>query len=139
VISLLVLASSNASSQKPASSGFAAYSLILLLTVLLLAGLFFARSASGRRMVAQRIAEGDEVLTTGGLYGIVDRVDSDRIWLEISPSVIVEVDRSAVARITQKAEQTAGSGEGSEGSARGVSSPEEGGGSRDARAEASSQ
>jgi preprotein translocase subunit YajC len=42
------------------------------------------------------IALGDTLVTSGGIYGTVARVDDDRVALEIAPGVVVEVARGAV-------------------------------------------
>jgi preprotein translocase subunit YajC len=40
---------------------------------------------------------GDEVITLGGLYGRVERLDEDEIRLEIAPGTSVRVARNAIA------------------------------------------
>ena len=40
---------------------------------------------------------GDEVMTLGGLYGRIERLDEDEIRLEIAPGTSVRVARSAIA------------------------------------------
>jgi preprotein translocase subunit YajC len=57
-----------------------------------------------RRQVAQRqmlssLSVGDEVLTAGGLYGEVVRLDEDEVALEIAPGVEVRVARRAIAAL----------------------------------------
>ncbi len=47
------------------------------------------------------IEVGDEVMTTSGLIGIVDQVNNDRVWLEVSPGVIVEFVASAIREKVQ--------------------------------------
>ncbi len=39
---------------------------------------------------------GDKVVTTGGLYGSVAKLDSDSVQLQIAPNVRVEVSRAAI-------------------------------------------
>lgn len=41
---------------------------------------------------------GDEVVTTGGIYGRVEGIDGDRVELDIADGVVIEVARSAIAR-----------------------------------------
>ena len=41
---------------------------------------------------------GQEVVTTGGLYGRIRHLDDEAVQLEISPETVVKVDRRAVAR-----------------------------------------
>jgi preprotein translocase subunit YajC len=40
---------------------------------------------------------GDEVMTLGGLYGRIERLDEDEIRLEIAPGTSVRVARNAIA------------------------------------------
>ena len=39
---------------------------------------------------------GDKVVTTGGLYGVIAKLDADTVHLQIAPNVRVEVSRSAI-------------------------------------------
>jgi preprotein translocase subunit YajC len=43
------------------------------------------------------LAVGDEVITLGGLYGRIERLDEDELRLEIAPGTSVRVAKSAVA------------------------------------------
>ncbi len=47
------------------------------------------------------IAVGDTLVTSGGIYGTVVRVDDDRIGLEIAAGVVVDVARGAVVGTPQ--------------------------------------
>jgi preprotein translocase subunit YajC len=44
------------------------------------------------------LAEGDEVITTSGMYGFITGFDGDIIWLEIDDNIQVRVARAAVQR-----------------------------------------
>jgi preprotein translocase subunit YajC len=44
------------------------------------------------------LAEGDEVITTSGMYGFITGIDGDIVWLEIDDDVQIRVARQAVAR-----------------------------------------
>jgi preprotein translocase subunit YajC len=51
------------------------------------------------------LAEGDEVVTIGGLYGTIVGMDDDTVTLQISPGVTARYDRAAIARtVTAPAE-----------------------------------
>jgi len=53
------------------------------------------------------LAVGDEVVTLGGLFGVVQSVDDDAVMLEIAPQTSVRVAKTAVAgRSAPKAENT---------------------------------
>ena len=43
------------------------------------------------------LAVGDEVLTAGGMYGKVTRIDDDEVRVEIAPKVEVRLARRAIA------------------------------------------
>jgi preprotein translocase subunit YajC len=56
-----------------------------------------------RRMAAQRaliasIEPGDEVITTGGIYGTVRRADDISVELEIADGIVVKVARAAIGQ-----------------------------------------
>ncbi len=40
---------------------------------------------------------GDKVVTTGGLFGVVGRLDDQSVHLQIAPNVRVEIARTAIA------------------------------------------
>lgn len=44
------------------------------------------------------LAEGDHVVTIGGVYGTVRRLEESRVGIEVADGVVVEFDRAAVAR-----------------------------------------
>lgn len=44
------------------------------------------------------LAEGDRIITIGGVYGTVRTLEENRVGIEVAPEVIVEFDRAAVAR-----------------------------------------
>jgi preprotein translocase subunit YajC len=50
---------------------------------------------------------GDEILTAGGIHGIVRGVDDEIVQLEIAPGTIVRLDRRAVAGVVQEPEPEA--------------------------------
>jgi preprotein translocase subunit YajC len=45
-----------------------------------------------------QLREGDEIMTTGGLFGRISRLDQDTLDLEIAPGTIVRFARGAVGR-----------------------------------------
>ena len=45
----------------------------------------------------RRVQPGDEILTSGGIYGGVTEVDGDDLYLEIAPDVEIKISRRAVA------------------------------------------
>ena len=45
-----------------------------------------------------QLREGDEIMTTGGLFGRITRLDQETLELEIAPDTVVRFARGAVAR-----------------------------------------
>ena len=63
------------------------------------------RRQNQQRQQASNVSVGDEVLTAGGVYGTVTRIDDDEIRVEIAPKTEVRVARRAVAAVlTEHAE-----------------------------------
>ena len=48
---------------------------------------------------------GDEVLTAGGIYGTVSRLDEDQVTVRIAPKTEVLVARRAIAGVTREPEE----------------------------------
>lgn len=46
-----------------------------------------------------KLKKGDQVLTTGGIYGTVQGVEADVVYLRIAENVKIKVARSAVAGV----------------------------------------
>ena len=82
---------------------------ILLLIVLMY---FMLIRPQQKRMRAQQsllsaVQEGDEVLTTAGVYGFITAMDGDVVWVEIAEGVEVRVAKGAIARRVDRSRPTA--------------------------------
>ena len=70
--------------------------------------LLFVMPARRRRMSHARmqdtVAQGDDVITAGGIHGKVREVTDDLVHLEIAAGVVVEVDRRAIAAVAREVE-----------------------------------
>jgi preprotein translocase subunit YajC len=81
----------------------------LLMMVLLFGAMYFLfiRPNKRRRQQVEEmqksIGPGDEVLTIGGLYGIVEEIDDERVVLEVSPGVRNTYTRASVSRVVTAA------------------------------------
>jgi preprotein translocase subunit YajC len=83
----------------------------LIYLVILVAAFYFLivrpqrRNAMIRRQILSAVQVGDEIVTTGGVYGTVVALDDDTLELEIAQGVVVKLARGAVgARITPESE-----------------------------------
>jgi preprotein translocase subunit YajC len=82
---------------------------LIILVVLFAAMWLFLIRPQRRRQVAQAqmqhaLAEGDEILTAGGVYGTVRAIEDEVVSLEIAPGTTVRLDRRAVAAVVQEPE-----------------------------------
>ena len=77
------------------------YIFILVLLVVLWLFMIRPRQRQMRRQeeMLSRIEVGDEIVTAGGLYGTVKRVDDDEVRVEIAPELEVRIARRAIASV----------------------------------------
>ena len=91
-----------------ASSSGSGFFLIIIVAFLLL-WLIVVRPQRKRQMKQQQVISelrvGDEVLTAGGIYGTVSRLDEDQVTVEIAPSTEVRVARRAIAGVTREPDE----------------------------------
>ncbi len=57
------------------------------------------------RALLAALDEGDEVLTNAGMYGFVNAVEGEVIWLEVAEGVELKLSKSSVAAKVNAAEQ----------------------------------
>lgn len=94
-----------------AASGGSGGGLTMILMMAGLMGLMYfmmIRPQQKRRREAERmqseIAVGDEVVTIGGLHGVVAGHDDDTVTIEAHPEVFLRFARPAIARVVTKTE-----------------------------------
>ena len=104
--------------------------LVSLLPILLIGVVFYfllirpqQRRARTQRELIQSVDEGDEVVTIGGIFGVVRDIEDDSVLLEVAPGTELRFLRSAIARKLQSQEDDrnhdqAGGQEAERGSAR---------------------
>ena len=64
------------------------------------------QAAAKRERLVKDVDVGDEVLSSGGLYGVVRAVsdEDDQLFVEIAPGVEVRMDRRAVGEVVSQDE-----------------------------------
>ena len=77
---------------------------LILVVVLFVFAWFFLVLPSRRRQrqhqaMQDSVAVGDEIITAGGLHGIVKEDGGEDVKLEIAPGVVVTLDRRAIAAV----------------------------------------
>ena len=91
----------------PASSpGFSP--LILLMYALFIGGFYFLFIAPQKKKQKEHermlisLQTGDEVITTGGIYGTITNVNDDRFVIRISDNTKIEVGKAFVQSVVKK-------------------------------------
>jgi preprotein translocase subunit YajC len=90
------------------AGGSGSYAPILMLLVLFAAMYFlFVRPNKRRRQQVEQMQSalgvGDEVLTVGGLFGVVRGFTDDRVILEVAPGVTNQYSRAAIGQVVNAA------------------------------------
>lgn len=85
-------------------------SLLLLGLMILIFYFLLIRPQQKRLKMHQQLIRslqpGDEVVTVGGVFGTVERLDDDDVWLEVAPGTVLRFSRQAVSRkVEQPAEE----------------------------------
>jgi preprotein translocase subunit YajC len=62
-----------------------------------------ARARQQRELI-QSVEPGDEIVSTGGLFGLVKRIEGDELVVEIAPGTEVRMARRAVAGVVEPEE-----------------------------------
>jgi preprotein translocase subunit YajC len=53
---------------------------------------------TAHRALVSALEVGDEVVTTGGIFGTIRALDDERVQLEVSAGVVITVARAAIAQ-----------------------------------------
>jgi preprotein translocase subunit YajC len=77
----------------------------LVLTLALMVGIFYfllirpqQRRARQQRDLVQSLDVGDEVVTIGGMYGVIAEIDEDEVTLDVGGGTRIRFVKQAVAR-----------------------------------------
>ncbi len=77
---------------------------IAIYLVILVAAFYFLivrpqrRQQMIRRQIIATVDVGDEIVTSGGVFGTVVAIDAETLDVEIAPGVVVKIARGAVAQ-----------------------------------------
>ena len=99
--------------QDNSSGGGGAIFQLLFFLIIGLAMYFLLIRPQRRRMresqnLLSTLSDGDEVITNGGVYGFINAIDGDTVWLDIADNVEIRVHRSAISRKIDPAKEPAG-------------------------------
>jgi preprotein translocase subunit YajC len=59
------------------------------------------RRQRSHKAMQDSVETGDEIITAGGIHGVVHEVGDDDVQLEIADGVVVKVDRRAIAAVAR--------------------------------------
>jgi preprotein translocase subunit YajC len=83
-----------------------------LIVIVLLVGLFWLllvrpqrRQAAEQRELLESLAIGDEIVSAGGLYGVITSIDGDEVHVQIADGLVVRMARGAVAGLVERDEE----------------------------------
>jgi preprotein translocase subunit YajC len=78
---------------------------LALIWMILMLGAFYAllvrpqrRNMAAHQALMAELHEGDEVMTMGGIFGRIAKLDAEVIDLEVAPGTSFRVARSAISR-----------------------------------------
>jgi len=58
------------------------------------------RRQRSHRGMQDSVAVGNEIITAGGIHGVVRELEDDEVRVEISEGVVVKLDRRAIAAVS---------------------------------------
>jgi len=83
-----------------------------LIVIVVLFGLFWVvllrpqrRRAAVQRALLSSLEPGDEIISTGGMFGVIRSIDEEELHVEVSDGVVVRMARRAVAGIVEHEEE----------------------------------
>lgn len=81
---------------------------LILVLVLAAAWALFVIPSRRRRQshasMQDSVGVGDEIITAGGLHGVVQEIGEETLQIEIAPRVVATLDRRAVAAVAREVE-----------------------------------
>ena len=63
------------------------------------------RQAAEQRELIASVEPGDEIVSAGGLYGVIQSIDGDELVVEIADGLVVRMARGAVAGLVERDEE----------------------------------
>src|SRR5438105_1959137 len=93
--------------QSAGGSGFAAVANFLPIVAIGLVFYFLVIAPANKQRKQQQemlstLKKGDRVLTSGGIYGTIQGVEPDAVYLKIAENVKVKVSRSAITSVVSE-------------------------------------
>lgn len=107
-MNLLDLVISPAFAQAQGQPGAGGFGMSLLFPILLIGVMYFLmirpqmKRQKEHRAMLEKLAKGDEVITNGGIAGVVNDIGENFITVEIADNVRIRVQKGAIANVLPK-------------------------------------
>jgi preprotein translocase subunit YajC len=79
--------------------------LILVVVLFIFAWIFLVLPSRRRQRshtaMQESVGVGDEIITAGGIHGVIREEGGEDVQLEIAPGIVVTLDRRAIAAVAQ--------------------------------------
>ena len=80
---------------------------IIMIALFLFVGYFMlirpqTKRAKEQKQLLSSLSEGDEIVTTGGLLGVIDNIDNDIIELKLAENLVIKIQKVAVSALLPK-------------------------------------
>src|SRR5207247_1386928 len=63
------------------------------------------RRAAEQRELMSSLEPGDEIVSTGGIYGVITSIDGEEVHVEIANGIVIRMARGAVAGLVERDEE----------------------------------
>jgi preprotein translocase subunit YajC len=89
----------------PATGGPMGFLVSMLPLILIVVIMYFLmirpqqKKAKAHQAMMEALKQGDEVVTSGGIYGIIAGVKKNTLYLKVAEGVKIEIERFAIARV----------------------------------------
>jgi preprotein translocase subunit YajC len=80
--------------------GLIVFAFLILIFWLFLVRPQRTRAREQRELIAS-LEPGDEIVTTGGVYGVIERIEGDVLHVEVADGIVLRTARAAVAGIVE--------------------------------------
>lgn len=93
-----------ATTMQPQGGGFG----FLFMLVMMLALLYFvvwrpqSKRVKEHRTLLEKLVEGDEIVTNGGIFGVIQKINDNFVTLMIGKNVEIKIQKSAIAAVMPK-------------------------------------
>lgn len=64
------------------------------------------RKMKAHRQLLHSLQQGDEVLTSAGIYGAVAEVEDSIVWLEVAPEIELKIQKASIVQVVSQSDDS---------------------------------